>query len=136
MQLNEVEIFKESLDVSRIVMIITIIMAVISVVFSALTLAFQRSHNRRTVKPYCFIKIEYIGNGIRFITRNAGLGPMIIDRIYVISNSKSEELNKRIVLASNEECIVYEGNNDANTKVISIRIVYHDIYEKKYEITG
>jgi hypothetical protein len=40
--MTEVEIFKESLDVSRIVMLITIIMTIISATFSALTLAFQR----------------------------------------------------------------------------------------------
>jgi hypothetical protein len=134
MQLNEIEIFKESLDVSRIVMIITIIMAVISVVFSALTLAFQRSHNRRTVKPYCFIKKENIGNCIQFIIKNAGLGPMIIDQIEIESNSRSEELKKRIVLAPNEESIVYEEHNDGDIESTSIRILYHDIYEKKYVI--
>jgi hypothetical protein len=136
MQLNEVEIFKESLDVSRIVMIITIIMAVISVVFSALTLAFQRSHNRRTVIPYCFIRKEDIGKSIRFIVKNAGLGPMIIDRVYIRSSSKNEELNNKIVLATNEESIIYEENNDENSNSTSIRIMYHDIYEKKYEIKG
>jgi len=47
--MTEVEIFKQSLDVSRIVMLITILMAVTSVVFPALTMAFERSHNKRSI---------------------------------------------------------------------------------------
>jgi hypothetical protein len=52
MQLSEIEILKESLDVSWIFMRLAIILAVISVVFYAVTLAFQRSHNRRSEEPY------------------------------------------------------------------------------------
>jgi len=81
--MTEVEIFKQSLDVSRIVMLITIIMTIISATFSALTLAFQRSHNKKTVKPLCdSTKIADKKNS-KIAIKNAGLGPMIIRSITV-----------------------------------------------------
>jgi hypothetical protein len=134
MELNEVEIFKESLDVSRIVMIITIVMAITSVVFSALTLAFQRSHNRRTVKPYCLIKKVNSNSTTRLIIKNAGLGPMIVDRVEVIRTTGISDRKIKTALSPNEECLVFEEKRTSIEAEATIRINYHDIYGKKYQI--
>jgi hypothetical protein len=89
--MTEVEIFKQSLDVSRIVMILTILMTIVSATFSALTLAFQRSHNRKSVKPLCDLVKIVNGNCLSVNIKNAGLGPMIIHDILI-----NEEENKNI----------------------------------------
>jgi hypothetical protein len=82
--MTEIEIFKQSLDVSRIAMIITVIMTVISVTFSALNLAFQRSHDRKSVKPLCYINKKTTERSFSIAIENAGLGPMIIKAISAI----------------------------------------------------
>jgi len=104
---TEVEIFKESLDVSRIVMIITIIMTIISVTFSALTLAFQRSHNKKSVKPLCDGSLIINENGVLCVLKNAGLGPMILTKINIITE------NDRIVKVNQYLNEIY-GNKDCN----------------------
>lgn len=131
--MSEVEIFKQSLDVSRIVMIITIIMTLISIVFSSLSLAFQRSHNRRSVKPYCYFKrYNEVGKNC-IVVKNAGLGPMMVDDIK--SEDGVEMCNKRFVLTANEEIVVVDfGEKNENNGSTKIKVSYHDIYEKKYEI--
>jgi len=82
--MTEIEIFKQSLDVSRIAMIITIIMTVISVTFSALNLALQRSHDRKSVKPLCYINKKTTERSFSLVVENAGLGPMIIKAVSAI----------------------------------------------------
>jgi hypothetical protein len=59
---------------------------------------------------------------------------MIIDQIEIEGNSRSKELNKRIVLAPNEESIVYEEYYDGDIERASIKILYQKICEKKYVI--
>jgi len=86
--MTEVEIFKQSLDVSRIAMIITVIMTIISVTFSALNLAFQRSHDRKSVKPLCYINRKTAEGNYSIIIENAGLGPMIIKSITIVNDDQ------------------------------------------------
>jgi len=92
--MTEIEIFKQSLDVSRIAMIITVIMTVISVTFSALNLAFQRSHDRKSVKPLCCIDKKKAGRSYSIVVENAGLGPMIIKAVSAIGpDQKTDDLS-------------------------------------------
>jgi hypothetical protein len=114
--MTEVEIFKQSLDVSRIVMLITILMTIISATFSALTLAFQRSHNIKSVKPFCNIIILLNSNVIFIAIKNAGLGPMIIKNI-TINDLDNRALNiddyfKDLINAKKTEIIL---NNEFQT---------------------
>lgn len=88
--MTEVEIFKQSLDISRIVMLLTILMTVISATFSALTLAFQRSHNKKSVKPLCDVCCLFDSNRIRISVKNAGLGPMIVNKISILEQNDNE----------------------------------------------
>jgi hypothetical protein len=107
--MTEVEIFKQSLDVSRIAMIITVIMTVISVTFSALNLAFQRSHDRKSVKPLCYINRKKQEGRFSILIENAGLGPMIIKSISIVEDEQRViDLNAYLedVLGPGEESIV------------------------------
>jgi len=90
--MTEVEIFKQSLDVSRVVMIITIIMTIISITFSSLSLAFERSHNKKTVKPLCDLLKIVNQNTISISIKNAGLGPMIITSIFITDHNTGDIL--------------------------------------------
>jgi len=140
--MSEVEIFRQSLEVSRVVMIITIIMTLISVTFSALTLAFQRSHDIKTVKPLCSMSIRRTGKLFQVIVKNAGLGPMIVTDIRIavegIEGSGVEKDAgiqvkkefKKMILSVNEENSVFEtGAAAPGTKII---VEYRDIYDKAY----
>lgn len=74
----EQEFFAQTLLVSRITLIVSILVSVITIVFGSLTMAFQRSHNRKSVKPFCNIH-PFISDGVLHVSiYNAGLGPMII----------------------------------------------------------
>ena len=134
--MTEVEIFKQSLDVSRIVMLITIIMTIISATFSALSLAFQRSHNRKSVKPLCNLIKVMDKNSVQIIVENAGLGPMIIrdiefssadsknidlrtyfEKLLSIRNVFFIELKREMIIPANEKKIIFElkaSDNDTS----------------------
>jgi hypothetical protein len=137
--MTEVEIFKQSLDVSRIVMLITIIMTIISATFSALSLAFQRSHNRKSVKPLCNLIKIMDKNSVQIIVENAGLGPMIIRDIALTSTDSKNinlctyfdkllsnrnvffiELKREIIIPANEQKIIFELKASDNDKSIDM----------------
>lgn len=154
--MSELEVFRQSLDVSRIVMVFTIVMTLVSIVFSALTLAFQRSHNRRTVKPYCCIKRSGAGGRLRIVIKNAGLGPLFVDELLWRKDGEAlppEALERRLAdrragnleairhsaLSPSEEAALVElsgaeGEADlgALLEAVKIEVRYHDIYDKKY----
>lgn len=111
--MTEVEIFKESLDVSRIVMLLTIIMTIVSATFSALTLAFQRSHNKKTVKPLCDAAIVADGKNPGIAVKNAGLGPMIVRELTVTDPEQGDMPFSDFcegLLAEKADCVVYKKN--------------------------
>jgi len=154
--MSELEVFKQSLDVSRIVMAFTIVMTLVSIVFSALTLAFQRSHNRRTVKPYCCIKRSRAGGVLRIVIRNAGLGPLFVDELRLMKEGEALPLDdleaylersgsgslddiRHSVLTPTEEAAVVEIGGAESAQALfallesgKIEVSYHDIYEKEY----
>ena len=141
--MTEVEIFRQSLEVSRVVMVITIIMTLISVTFSALTLAFQRSHDIKTVKPLCGVTIRRMGTLFSVIVKNAGLGPMIVTdiRIAVEGDGEAEKTDaeskkefKKIILSVNEERSVFETEIEAAASApgLKITVEFRDIYDKEY----
>jgi hypothetical protein len=79
--MTELEVFQKSLEVSRITLIITICLSLSSMVFAILEMAFQRSHNKKSVKPLCDLDIEEGEGRLCLSIRNLGLGPMIVRRI-------------------------------------------------------
>jgi len=147
--MTEVEIFRQSLEVSRVVMVITIIMTLISVTFSALTLAFQRSHDRKTVKPLCSLTIRRSGKFFSIIVKNAGLGPMIVTDIRFAEEGNGgveggddasverQEKFKKMILSVNEERSVFETWDSAAAVApgAKITVYFRDIYDKKYSVS-
>ena len=155
--MTEVEIFKQSLDVSRIVMLITIVMAVTSVVFSALTMAFERSHNKRSIKPFCNLIALVDGEELFLKIENAGMGTMILKSIKIVSESSEEielehlrngypgwkidllKIDCEIGIAINEEIRILKMKNITDKKAIEelneyrLVINYTDLYDQDYE---
>ena len=78
--MTELEVFQKSLEVSRATLAVSVVLSVSSVVFAALEMAFQRSHNKKSVKPLCDIRVMD-GEGAGLGVWNLGLGPMIIKDI-------------------------------------------------------
>jgi len=134
--MTEVEIFRQSLEVSRVVMVITIIMTLISVTFSALTLAFQRSHDIKTVKPLCGVTLRRTGTLFSVIVKNAGLGPMIVTDIRIgteggdADGADRQKKFKKMILSVNEEMTVLE--TEASALCTKITVEFRDIYDKEY----
>jgi hypothetical protein len=143
--MSEVEIFRQSLEVSRVVMIITIIMTLISVTFSALTLAFQRSHDIKTVKPLCAVRVLRTGKLFQVLVKNAGLGPMIVTDVSIAEESSAvhdagaecREKFKRMILSPNEERSVFETESPAFAVDPSrkITVEFRDIYDREYSLS-
>jgi hypothetical protein len=79
--MTELEVFQKSLDVSRITLVVSIVLSVSSVVFAILGMAFQRSHNKKSVRPLCDLRIEHGESGLSLAIHNLGLGPMIIGKL-------------------------------------------------------
>jgi hypothetical protein len=161
--MTEFEILKENLEITRVVMIITVIMAIITATFSALDVAFQRSHNKRTIRPYCSIHRSITNNSIAIYLKNAGLGPLIIADV-ILTNDKDESMingniipyykgvessiretirysETRIVPSLAEVCIMDVKNESAGNNSlieqyldISLCIEYRDLYDHKYKI--
>ncbi len=84
--MNELEVLKNSLNISVWMLCVTLFLSVSTVTLSALNMAFQRSHNRKSVKPFCNIHKSISRNGISLSIMNAGLGPMIIQKIVLLES--------------------------------------------------
>ncbi len=129
--MTEVEIFKQSLDVSRIMMVITIIVSITTVIFSALSMAFQRSHNKRSVKPFCTIIRVVESSEIVIRIKNAGLGPLILGNIKILIDKDEvveiEEYLKEYLHQKSIQISKVKSNNhvvistNADEKVIVIK---------------
>ena len=88
--MNELEVLKNSLNISIWMLGVTLFLSVSTVTFSALNMAFQRSHNRKSVKPFCNIHKLINGSGLSISIMNAGLGPMIIQKIVLLKNTNDD----------------------------------------------
>ena len=159
--MTEVEIFKQSLDVSRIVMLITVVMAITSIVFSALAMAFQRSHNRRSIRPICSIRKRAENGKVYIFIKNCGLGPMILKNFNIVDSNNTNingeknpiesegycihktAINDEVALAVNEEYDLLEMTNgniqkeeqiSESLNAYKIWIVITDVYEKEMYI--
>jgi hypothetical protein len=92
--MDEIGILLESLTISRITLKISISVSIITIILGVLSLAFQRSHNRKSVMPYCNIIKRNYENLIEIAIVNSGLGPMIIKHIDTKDiNDKCKKLN-------------------------------------------
>lgn len=79
-------------------LITTVIMALGAITFSALTMAFQRSHSRKSVRPFCNIHKCTTETVISVGIQNAGMGPMLIQNIVLLKN-QDDPIQRGISLA-------------------------------------
>jgi hypothetical protein len=84
--MTELEVFQQSLRVSQIALVISVLISMVSIVFGILSMAFQRSHNRKSVKPFCNVDSRRTGGGLGIFIANAGLGPMRVTGIRITRN--------------------------------------------------
>lgn len=139
--MNELEVLKNSLNISIWMLGVTLFMSVGTVTLSALNMAFQRSHNRKSVKPFCSINKSIDVNTLRLSIVNAGLGPMIVQKIVIVKNENDKvkdgvqifdllppELHYKAVVNKNDTHIIpsmgelklFEISADLNNKLSSI----------------
>jgi hypothetical protein len=85
--MNELEVLKNSLNISVWMLCVTLFLSVSTVTLSAINMGFQRSHNRKCVKPFCNIHALMNASGISISIMNAGLGPMIIQKIVLLKKN-------------------------------------------------
>ncbi|MBI4856989.1 MAG: hypothetical protein HY818_09625 [Acetobacterium woodii] len=74
------------MDTATGLLITTVIMALGAITFAALTMAFDRSHNRKSVRPFCNIHKKVTDTEINISIQNAGMGPMRIQKIVLLNN--------------------------------------------------
>ena len=74
------------MDMAGALVLATSVMALGAITFSALSLAFQRSHSRKSVRPFCNVLSRKSGNEIIFSLQNAGMGPMRIQKVVLLEH--------------------------------------------------
>jgi len=74
------------MDMAGALVLATSIMALGAITFSALSLAFQRSHSRKSVRPFCNVLQRESGSEMHISIQNAGMGPMRIQKIVLLEN--------------------------------------------------
>ena len=74
------------MNTSTALLITTMIMALGAITFSSLSMAFQRSHSRKSVRPYCNIHQCLSDTEVSIRIQNAGMGPMLIQKIVFLKN--------------------------------------------------
>ena len=74
------------MDMAGALVVATSVMALGAITFSALSLAFQRSHSRKSVRPFCNVLQHDSGSEMRVSIQNAGMGPMRILKIALLEN--------------------------------------------------
>ena len=74
------------MDMAGALVLATSVMALGAITFSALSLAFQRSHSRKSVRPFCNVLQHESDGEMRLSIQNAGMGPMRILKIVLLEN--------------------------------------------------
>ncbi len=74
------------MDMAGALVLATSVMALGAITFSALSLAFQRSHSRKSVRPFCNVLQRESENEMHISIQNAGMGPMRILKIVLLEN--------------------------------------------------
>jgi hypothetical protein len=83
--MTEGQALLQNLLITRAIMLTTILVAITSIVFSSITMAFERSHNVKSLRPFVNVIPTFTQNSISLSIENAGLGPMLIEKVTFIS---------------------------------------------------
>jgi hypothetical protein len=145
--MTELEVFKQSLDVSRLTLMVSLFVSTASIVFASLEMAFQRSHNKRSVKPLCELSAKGEGERAIIVLRNVGLGPLILSSLSLSGEGARARAELVALLELPEEGLVIpplekreilsfpeEGREDAEG--LELKIEYRDIYDRKHEVSS
>jgi hypothetical protein len=92
--MTEIQALAQNLMITRTIMLTTILVAISSIVFSSITMAFERSHNVKSLRPFVNVHQFSDQNTISLSIENAGLGPMLIERISYFSKSQPQSEGK------------------------------------------
>ena len=74
------------MDMAGALVLATSVMGLGAITFSALSLAFQRSHSRKSVRPFCNVLQRESENEMHISIQNAGMGPMRILKIVLLEH--------------------------------------------------
>ena len=74
------------MDMAGALVLATSVMGLGAITFSALSLAFQRSHSRKSVRPFCNVLQRESENEMHISIQNAGMGPMRIQKIVLLEH--------------------------------------------------
>ena len=74
------------MDMAGALVLATSVMGLGAITFSALSLAFQRSHSRKSVRPFCNVLQRESENEMYISIQNAGMGPMRIQKIVLLEH--------------------------------------------------
>ena len=74
------------MDMAGALVLATSVMALGAITFSALSLAFQRSHSRKSVRPFCNVLQRESEHEMHISIQNAGMGPMRIQKIVLLEH--------------------------------------------------
>jgi hypothetical protein len=88
--MTEIQALAQNLMITRIIMFTTILMAITSIVFSSIAMAFERSHNVKSLRPFINVLQRSTQNAISLTIDNAGLGPMLMERLTFFLNDEPE----------------------------------------------
>jgi hypothetical protein len=138
--MTELEVFKESLDVSRTTLIVSLFVSTASIVFASLEMAFQRSHNVRSVRPLCELSAKADGQRTTVVLRNVGLGPLILLRA-TLDGADSPEVDLALppeegfVLPPLESraLLSFLTADKEKMEALGLVIGYKDIYGHRHE---
>jgi hypothetical protein len=94
--MTEIQVLAQDLMISRTIMLTSILMAIVTVVFSSITMAFERSYNVKSLRPFVNLLQVFDQQTLSLSIENAGLGPMLIERVSFVLKEGSDQAGKAI----------------------------------------
>jgi len=134
--MTELEVFTKSLEISRLTLIVSLIVSIASIAFASLEMAFQRSHNVRSLRPLCEARSSRKDGRVAIEVRNVGLGPLILSSASLSIGGEdrpSERQEPRVIPPLESRVVFSLSAAEAKGRGLRLRVSYRDIYDKKYE---
>jgi hypothetical protein len=134
--MTESQALVQNLLITRAIMFTTILVAITSIVFSAITMAFERSHNVKSLRPFVNVIQFFTPNSISLSIDNAGLGPMLIERITLFPKNMSSAEGKVLaeILPNEIVAVTFFDCLDVYTLAAQNKLNILDYHADKQEI--
>jgi hypothetical protein len=133
--MTELEVFTKSLNISRWTLVASIIVSTASIAFASLEMAFQRSHDVRSLRPLCEAKSSKKGSRVSIALRNVGLGPLIVTAVSLAiaeEEKPGEPLEPFVIPPLESRIVLMLSAAEAKGRELRLKVSYRDIYDKKY----